>query len=162
VNGANTAQTSIIGADGYMITSTGALHPTAPLYLGDREHFRVHARAAKDELFISKPVIGRVSHKWSVQLSRRLTDATGHFAGVAVASLDAISLARDFESLNRGGDGGSALVGDDGVVRAGSGAYAGQIGSPFAAKQPTSDEPGETRGFITAERRTAVRRTCRR
>ncbi len=153
VNGADTAQTSIIGADGFMITSTVALHPAEPIYLGDREHFRVQARAKKDELFISKPVIGRVSGKWSVQFTRRLTDAEDHFAGVVVASLDAKSLARDYDTLNLGDGGGLALVGFDGVVRAGSGAFSGRIGAPFVADETIVDGPGEPRGFIIGERR---------
>src|SRR5258706_14795394 len=49
-------QSSLIGPDGYMKTTTTG-YTGAPLYLGDREHFRAHVDAKLDELFIGKPVV---------------------------------------------------------------------------------------------------------
>src|SRR5271166_3946576 len=84
VSNRETAQTSVIGADGFMVTSSAMLRPSAPMYLGDREHFLAHVKSREDFLFISKPVIGRASGRWSVQFSRRLVDGAGQFAGVVV------------------------------------------------------------------------------
>ncbi len=126
------AQTSVIGPDGYMVTSSAMLRPPAPMYLGDREHFRIHRERREDKLFISKPLIGRASGKWSVQFSRKLTDSDGRFAGVVVISLDAARLARNYGELNLGAGGGLALVGDDGDLRAGSGVFADRIGKPYS------------------------------
>ena len=84
----------------------------------DREHFRVHVD--KDAgLFISRPVIGRVSGKPSIQLTRRLSDLKdGHFLGVLVISLDA-SYINDFLSgLDLGRESAVALFGHDGYLRA--------------------------------------------
>jgi hypothetical protein len=47
-----TIQAAMIGADGYMKSSTTE-YSGAPLFLGDREHFVAQVNAKTDELFIS-------------------------------------------------------------------------------------------------------------
>ena len=123
-----TVQIAIINAQGMMITSTAMLYPPKPVDLGDREHFRVHARSQRDELFISKPVVGRASGKWSVQFTRRFAGSDGGFAGVIVVSLDPTHLSRAYGSLNLGEGGGLALIGRDDIIRAGTGIYAKSLG----------------------------------
>src|SRR3974390_1402060 len=74
-------QVAIRHADGNMPATNGGPQPAPPLDLSDREHFRVHVGSGADALFISKPVVGRASRKWSVQFSRRFSDRAGPFAG---------------------------------------------------------------------------------
>jgi len=55
--------------------------------LSDREHFRVHSdRPGEDQLFISKPVLGRVSGKWALQFTRPFF-RKGQFSGVIIISI---------------------------------------------------------------------------
>ncbi len=115
-----TTQTSMIGSDGYM-TQTTTAYSGPPLYLGDREHFLVHVNAKSDELFISKPVMGRASGKLSIQLSRRLRKPDGGFGGVIVTSIDPVFAERFARSVNLGAHSGVVLRGLDGVVRASHG-----------------------------------------
>jgi signal transduction histidine kinase/HPt (histidine-containing phosphotransfer) domain-containing protein/ActR/RegA family two-component response regulator len=112
-----TLQIGIIGADG-MLKSTNLARHSPPLDLSDREHFLVHRDTFDDKLFISKPLLGRASGKWSVQLTRRLTRPDGSFGGVIVASLDPYHLSRFFEQIDLGNNGSVTLVGLDGVIRA--------------------------------------------
>ncbi len=124
-----TVQIAVIDAKGMMITSTAMLYPQRPVNLGDREHFLVHARTALDELYVSKPVIGRASGKWSIQFTRRFSAADGSFGGVLVVSLDPSHLSYAYGGLNLGKGGGLALVGTDDIVRAGTGIYANAVGT---------------------------------
>ena len=112
-----TFQIVIIGPDGFMKATTEGPQ-SSPLDLGDREHFRVHINAAEDNLFISRPLIGRVTGKPSLQLSRRIQNADGSFGGVILISLDPGHFTRFYESINIGHDGAIRVVGTDGVVRA--------------------------------------------
>ncbi len=89
-----------------------------PIDLSDREHFRIHAESADVGLFVSKPVLGRASGKWSVQLTRRLNHPDGRFAGIVVASIDPFYFTTIYREVDLGERGVVALIGDDGVVRA--------------------------------------------
>ena len=109
-------QLAIIGPDGMLATSS--LPFKKPLDLSDREHFKAHVGTPADVLFISKPILGRASGKWSVQLSRRITDTQGSFAGVVVASLDPSYFTEFFAKLDLGPRGISTIYSADGLVLA--------------------------------------------
>ena len=91
---------------------------TGKLDLSDREHFKVHLTANTGELFVSKPVLGRSTGKWSIQLTRRITRPNGEFAGVVVVSIDPNYFTRFYGELNLGTQGVAALYGMDGIARA--------------------------------------------
>jgi diguanylate cyclase (GGDEF)-like protein/PAS domain S-box-containing protein len=107
----------IIGRDGFMKRSTLA-SSGPPLDLSDRDHFRYHADATTDELFISPPVVGRVSGKATVQLTRKLRAPDGSFDGVILASLDIRQIEKFYNTIDVGRSGTIALVGFDGIIRA--------------------------------------------
>src|SRR5579863_1241491 len=110
-------QIVIIGKSGVLADSTLG-RPKTPMDLSDREHFRVHVNDAKDFLYISPPVFGRLSKKWSIQMSRRIYGPNGSFDGVILVSIDPLYLERFFESIDVAKKGMVLLSGLDGIVRA--------------------------------------------
>jgi signal transduction histidine kinase len=112
-----TIQGVVIGPDGKLVSTT--LDPHAPpMDLSDREHFRVHVDGSYKGLFISEPVIGRVSKQSTIQISKRVEAADGRFLGVLVFSLPASSLTTLHRSVNLGEQGIMVLEGMDGGIRA--------------------------------------------
>ncbi len=120
-------QISVIGADGVLTHSTQQMKP---LDLSDRAHFKVHAGRPDDRLDVSQPVLGRLSQKLSIQITRRVGDPEGRFAGVVVVSLDPGFFTQFFANMNLGEEAVVTLVGTDGVVR--------------ARKSHTQEEGGQT------------------
>ncbi len=114
-------QVAIIDSRGILRASNVGPDPTVQIDLRDRPHFLAHLRENKDFLFISEPMVGRVSRKWSIQLSRRFLNADGSFGGVVVASLDPQHFTTFYDAVDLGYSGSIALIGEDGVVRSAGG-----------------------------------------
>ncbi len=116
----NITQIALIGPDGIVRKST--FGPQAiGVDLSDREHFRVFADGHYDQLFISRPVLGRITQRWAIQLAREIRDANGVFQGVMVASLDPYYLVQFYELMDLGEGGAVRLIGRDRVIRAQAG-----------------------------------------
>ncbi|MCM2317855.1 MAG: ATP-binding protein [Pseudomonas sp.] len=109
-------QLGIIDENGIYILSNLPQH--TPIDLSDREHFRVHRDNDTDELWVSKPVLGRASGKWSIQMTRRINKPDGSFGGVAVISIDPFYFTSLYNDVEIGRDGIITVVGFDGIVRA--------------------------------------------
>ena len=113
-------QFSLIGADGYMFdTTTGYSGP--PIYLGDREHFVEVMKQVDDNLYVAKPVIGRASKKWTIQLARKLFDLGENPTGVVVGSIDVDLVGRFYDTAKLGNGGSLILRNADYVVLAARG-----------------------------------------
>lgn len=107
-------QLSVTDAQG--ILQSSSIPFSGRIDLADRAHFRFQQAAKIDELFISQPVLGRHSGKWSIQLVRRLTTSNGEFAGVVVASLDPGYFTRFYRQLRLGTQPLVSMFGLDGAI----------------------------------------------
>ncbi|HUN92480.1 MAG TPA: methyl-accepting chemotaxis protein, partial [Burkholderiaceae bacterium] len=123
---------SVIDRDGFL---THAYGPFSRINLGDREHFRVPRDDPRDRLFVSKPVLGRVSGQRTIQLTRRFSQPDGRFGGVVVVSLAPEAFADLHELSDLGPQGMSALYGFDGIARFRRSARGIEIGSDISASR---------------------------
>jgi diguanylate cyclase (GGDEF)-like protein len=105
-------------ADANGIVQASNLGLSGRVDVSDRPHFRYHRDAAAPQPYISTPVLGRVSNKWSIQFTRRIEREDGGFAGIVIVSVDPSYFSKFFDSVNLGRSGVAALVGLDGIVRA--------------------------------------------
>lgn len=109
-------QLGVIDENGIYIKSNLPNHKRVDL--SDREHFRVHRETDSGQLFVSKPVLGRASGKWSIQMTRRINKPDGSFGGVVVISVDPFYFSDFYRGVDLGRGGVVSLVGADGIVRA--------------------------------------------
>ncbi|MBV8915354.1 MAG: EAL domain-containing protein [Acetobacteraceae bacterium] len=130
-----TAQIAIIDANGMSVASTASRQSVS---IADREHFTAQRDSTRDDLFISRPVLGRSSGRWTIQLTRKILSSQGEFAGVAVLSVDCYQLSGFYQSLDVQ-QGFIALVGLDGVVRARGPVAEGAIGSRMERDGPAAE-----------------------
>ena len=89
-------QIGFVNADGYLVWSSVGVN--GRIYLGDREHIKVHLNSRDDQLFISNPVLGRASGAWSIQFSRPVRNK-GKLLGVLVLSLSPQYLAEGHRDM---------------------------------------------------------------
>ena len=120
-------QVAIVDSHGIARASNAVKEITKPIDISDRDHFKFQVNNTKDTLFISKPVVGRASGKWSVQLTRRFLNKDGTFAGVVVASMDPAYFTSFFDRIQLGTDTSVAMIGSDGVVRSEGGGAIPQL-----------------------------------
>lgn len=124
------AQLSLIDASGKFVGSN--LDPDGSksnhVDLSTREHVKVHlnpagmpagsTRPSANGLFVGKPVLGKVSSKWTIQVTRKIAASDGTTLGVVVASLDPSYFEEVFSRVSVGATGGIAMIGSDLTVRA--------------------------------------------
>ncbi|TDG03021.1 EAL domain-containing protein [Paraburkholderia guartelaensis] len=136
-------QVTIVDAAGQVVQTTT---PDArAVNLSDRLHFRVHEKG-NIGLYISQPVLGRVSSHWTLQFTRRLSHLDGSFAGVVVVSEDPNSLTDGFYNLDGLGlHGMLAVLSDNGYLlsRLAGGEPASPNGPPASAYSAMTGAKGK-------------------
>ena len=138
-----TFQVGTIDRNGMMAFSNLA-PATERADLSEREHFRVHQQSGgQDQLFISRPLLGKVSGRWSIQFTRPIT-RDGRFDGVVVVSVSPDQFASFGATLGVGNGSVLTVVRDTGEIMARYPALASSLGQkvqgvPYlAADAPTS------------------------
>jgi len=125
----------------------------------DRDYFQAQQDVTTDELFISKPLLGRTAGIWLLELSRPVRSADGAFQGVIVASLDPRYLAKFYHSIDVGQDGSIFLAGLDGIVRATAGFRNSAIGGSMLSSQLFKKiARADTGTFLTAGNQDGIKR----
>jgi len=84
----------------------------------DRDHFVHHKLTDNDSLFVSGPVLGRVSGTWQIPMTRRIDKPDGSFGGTVVLSIDPNYFTEFYRKADLGPQSVISLVGTDGITRA--------------------------------------------
>ena len=110
----------------------------SPVSAADREYFTRLRDVPGAGLFITMPILGRISGKWVIILARRVNAPDGSFAGVVFATISLDNFQKLFSTLNLGGHGAVSLRDTKlGLVArhaAGNGASA-EVGSNSVSKE---------------------------
>jgi C4-dicarboxylate-specific signal transduction histidine kinase len=143
-------QVALVRTDGVLHWSTLPDH--VPVDLSDREHVQVHLRDGRQAAFVSAPLIGRASRRWSIQVTRPALDRHGRLAGVVVVSLDPYIVSQDLAALKVLPEGVATLVRPDGTVLARSDDGDQHLGSrvPEEAIRAFGATPGGVARFASS------------
>jgi diguanylate cyclase (GGDEF)-like protein len=118
-------QAAIVDDKGIIRWSNAQSESSPAISVADREHIKVQLNSTADDLFISKPLIGRASGQWSVQFTRRFMKDDGTIGGVVVASLNPAHFTSFYDKIDLGASASISMIGSDGVVRASGGTTGG-------------------------------------
>lgn len=105
---------SVVDERGEIVSSSQV---TGRVNYADRDFFRLQRESREDALFVSPPVLGRVTGSWQIPMSLRITRADGSFGGVVVMSVDPGNFTAFYGEADLGAQGLLELTGLDGVVR---------------------------------------------
>ncbi len=105
---------SVVNENGDIVRSSQAV---GNVNYADREFFIAQRHATLDRLFVSAPVLGRVSGRWQIPMSLRITRQDGSFGGVIVLSVDPANFTDFYREADLGARGLLEFSGLDGVVR---------------------------------------------
>jgi len=126
------------------------LAPSGRASFGDRKYFQEHRlHPDRDVLYISEPVVGRITGEWAIQLTRPIHGPAGGFQGVIIVAVPPPALEEAFRSIDLGPQSVITLARIDGQVLARSSDL------PLAAKVPVVTG-GRTRGSGQVSARSAV------
>jgi signal transduction histidine kinase len=80
-----------------------------PVNVADRDYFSDARDHRRGNLFVSRPIYGRIAHEWVFILSRRVSNPDGSFAAVAYGSLPIDYFKNFFSTLAIGSNGTISL-----------------------------------------------------
>ena len=89
-----------------------------PVNFADRQIFTVHVAEDSHQLYVGAPVLGRLTGKPTIVMTRRINLPDGSFGGVAYASVDPDYFSNFYRQVDLGRLGVVTMVGRDGIVRA--------------------------------------------
>jgi diguanylate cyclase (GGDEF)-like protein/PAS domain S-box-containing protein len=101
---------ALLGSDGRLLDSRNAYFPPN---MGDQPFFRKHADNPADTPQVATPVVEPRTKKWQIQISRRLNDRSGAFAGVILVMMDPANFVEDYDRLNVDPGGAVMLISRD-------------------------------------------------
>lgn len=102
--------------------------PDQPIRVGDRAYFQKARRLGHDSIIVGDPNVGKLTHGRAWHLARPLRDARGDFIGLVLANVNPDHYARFLERVLLDVNGGTALIGTNGLMIARAPAHAQKFG----------------------------------
>lgn len=138
------------------IGSSGDFHS---VNAADRAYFTFHKTEDLQNAFIGPPIVGRISGKWSIHMSRRLNKPDGSFNGVVFAAVDPTYFTNFYRQADLGEQGLVMLLGADGIARARRVGQTLTFGQDMHSSTLVAELVGRSTGsFISNGRLDSVRR----
>ncbi|WP_050408335.1 EAL domain-containing protein [Massilia sp. NR 4-1] len=82
-----------------------------------QDYFKVHKARNSDSVYVAQTMRDQSNQDWHLHFSRRLNDAGGNFAGIAIVEVDPAYFTSGYERSRQGELGVQGLLGQDGVLR---------------------------------------------
>lgn len=108
---------SYIDADGRLIANSSDV-PLSQFNFADREYFRFHVVVQDGYAVVGRPIKSRISGKWGIPVSQRVTLADGAFGGVVLSVVPISHFIEFFNNFDLGKEGSFLLACRDGTVLA--------------------------------------------
>lgn len=131
------------------LSADGAGASATKVSIADREHFTVHLSGANQGLYISHPVLGRISGQWTVQFSRPIV-RDNRLEAVLVLSVSAAHLSRAMRDIFPDPADVALLLRDDGAYLARSYLLEGVLGTHVPPERAFLQETLSNHGFYEA------------
>ncbi|WP_341704178.1 PAS-domain containing protein [Ferrovibrio sp.] len=77
----------VLDSNGDSVLDSASIAPR-PFNGADRAYFRIHAERPHAGVFISEPLLNRISNRWIISVSRRVNNPDGSFGGIVVAAVE--------------------------------------------------------------------------
>ncbi|MES9969849.1 MAG: diguanylate cyclase [Candidatus Thiodiazotropha sp.] len=140
-------QVAIADSSGDVIYSNLGLKKKVTII--DRAHFKAHLDEYRDQLYVSKPVLGRVSKRWSIQFTRPILQDE-HFIGVMVLSISPSYLQRALTKITLDSDDAVAILRDTGEYLASNRYQEQALGTSADPNSPFIGQNAAISGTFTA------------
>ena len=114
-NAENFGHTLVFDRTGKLIISSKSPNPE-PLSYADREYFQYHATHTDLGLHVSAPIVSRLTGRWALIISRRLSNPDGSFAGVVLGSIYLDYFRQLFAAIDPDHAGSVTLYGPGGTI----------------------------------------------
>lgn len=139
-------QIAVIDTRGVVVFSSFGL-PDKPVSVADREFVQAQLKGQEDRLFVSRPLRGRITNKWAIQLSRPILDGK-RVLGVITIAVDPLYFVNFYEAAGLGKGGAARMIRDTGEVMARSSEhekYIGKVVNPTPYGDPGAPLQGSFR-----------------
>ena len=137
---ANKSSITFVGVTNERGDVVESLAEFAPTNIVDREFFQTHRHADLGRLLISEPVLGRVSGRWAITLTRRVNKPDGKFGGIVAISIEPQYLTELFATTTLGPLDVMSLVLTNGITLARRRGEAISFGEDISQSQMISQQ----------------------